>query len=484
MVYFCEKVKQVQVTIEARYGPPPLKEELHNGEPMEEEVPEHHLFDIYDNADDEEEDDDDDDDEKNGIIPNDMVKVEVAADKPSVAGTRKRKSALVTKLDEDDEEAEEDCDGVESGDDDNDDDYLPNLDEDYRVVEPVKSGRGQGPKKPHYNSKEVDEYLLGAGVLACAHCQLSDFKTFRLLKQHAKDVHDKSDCTQCCGRNFATRIMFYEHVVAHIQPKLFSCEVCAKEFQCRRTMANHMKETHSELKFPCDQCPVKYPSLNALRRHQMTHIPMENRVFACKLCDSRFNFRSQLNQHMALKHNNCKEPHVCEVCGKHFTTKANLKNHYTSFHDRSAVKPRCDQCGKFVRRMGRHLKICQQKLELKCPHCDNIHPNDHALKTHIARMHRADRAKLQCTICGKILSRDTHLRVRGINYGSDAGTPPINNGILIVRWQLNVNSLLHVVRQIVGLLFILLVLCVAFPGAHGHAFRRCTVQMPVLPAIL
>lgn len=305
-------------------------------------------------------------------------------------------------------------------------------------------------KQRIHTSRDINAALLEYGVLSCKLCpEQLEFLDFKTTRQHNQEVHDLSGVA-CCTKIYSSRIRLFEHVQFHLAPETIACDICQKQFKSRASLKTHKEDHHAETEISCASCEFTCKSEKILRRHELTHIPMEERSVACELCDFKCNFVSQLTVHMSAKHSEQKEAHFCEECGKSFSTKGNLMNHHKSFHDPAAIKPVCGQCGKSVRRLSRHLSICQKKLALKCPDCSNVHPNMHALRTHILRMHRKDTSKLTCKICNKVLSREAHLRVSGMEKGGE------------VRRRLHDINLTFIA------------------GAHGEPYENGSIQVPVL----
>lgn len=119
-----------------------------------------------------------------------------------------------------------------------------------------------------------------------------------------------------------------------------------------------------------------------------------------------------LKRHILEVHENIekKKTHICEVCGKGFSAPSLLTEHAMTHVAKKQIQ--CDICGKWVknqRLLGTHKQIHVQ-TPMKCPHCDKIKFNKHALNSHISLVHSVK--KHQCTICTKSFSRPVMLRVR------------------------------------------------------------------------
>lgn len=261
------------------------------------------------------------------------------------------------------------------------------------------------------SADSVTEMLREYGVLSCKLCpkadQLADFKSMR---EHNEKTH-KLKGVFCCEISFPSRVRLVDHIQLHLNPDGSECVICCKTFKNAATLKRHYTDQHNGMDTKCKSCKFACKGPKALKRHELTHTPLTERPIKCKQCDFTFNFQSQLTTHIAAKHSVGKESHLCDICEKSFSTKGNLTIHYRSLHEDK--KDMCKQCGKYVKRLTKHLTVCGQKLDLKCPHCPNLHPNMHALKTHIKRIHEKDESKLKCPHCEKVLSRPSHLKVSG-----------------------------------------------------------------------
>lgn len=418
VVNFIERIKQTQLTIEARYGkrpvtPPPPEDAVEetldllmndNGETVYEVK---YLGEEVDEA-------------TGGEVvqeEEEMILVDIQQ------RTRQRKAQPLFEAIDDEEEEEEEETAAEEEEEDEEEEQEVKVEKREEITQFRSPGRStrRGNQVATSTSTtttsspsvltadEINSLLRNYGVLSCEPCQL-DFQDFRTARAHNQSAH-KTPSIACCGRNYTSRVRLYEHVKYHMSPEDIECEICQKRFKSRPNLKMHMEAQHADAEIPCKLCAFTCRSEKILRRHELTHIPVEERSVSCSHCDFRCNFPSQLKTHLKAKHSAVREAHVCDLCGKNFSTKGNLTNHHKSFHDPDAKRDVCGQCGKAVRRLSRHLNICQKKLDLKCPHCSNVHPNMHALKTHILRMHTKDKSKLTCEICQKVLSRETHLKV-------------------------------------------------------------------------
>lgn len=120
----------------------------------------------------------------------------------------------------------------------------------------------------------------------------------------------------------------------------------------------------------CEFCGLKYWSRKKFLSHLFKHTEK-----TCQLCNSRFNFRSELHKHN-LKVHQIVSSYVCEKCGKNFQHKKSLTVHMNEIHQNKRSH-KCEECNKVFRtarsltthnrmyHMGRWrhtCQICQQKF--------------------------------------------------------------------------------------------------------------------------
>lgn len=88
----------------------------------------------------------------------------------------------------------------------------------------------------------------------------------------------------------------------------FKCKHCAKVFQSKASLRNHTRLHNSELRFPCDECPMKYDRFRLLQTHKekyhsedsVQQAPLE--TFRCEHCERMFMRLCDRNHHMERVH--------------------------------------------------------------------------------------------------------------------------------------------------------------------------------------
>ena len=84
-------------------------------------------------------------------------------------------------------------------------------------------------------------------------------------------------------------------------------------------------ETINQNVFNCSYCYSKYPRKSSLERHVKTK--HEGRKFSCKYCNQQFNYQCAATKHEKKVHHGLKEEHLCNLCDFKAFTKGQLKQH-------------------------------------------------------------------------------------------------------------------------------------------------------------
>ena len=183
------------------------------------------------------------------------------------------------------------------------------------------------------------------------------------------------------------------------------CEKCDVKLNSKHELENHMNDKHLSLK--CRKCEITAESKTELKRHIKEKHVVEVK---CKICEKVFTKNSDLELHLKNLHKE-KENHKCRECGQDFVLKWRLKKHM-NIHESSEIKgchyfnnektcPYENLGCMFSHRMSgqcQYGKLCRNKLcsfqhkiqseeDLSCQECEDIFPNEDALKKHVESEH-------------------------------------------------------------------------------------------------
>ncbi|KAJ0170009.1 hypothetical protein K1T71_014615 [Dendrolimus kikuchii] len=138
---------------------------------------------------------------------------------------------------------------------------------------------------------------------------------------HIDRVHNKRGRVYCPKCD--VRLMSYP------QKLNFSCSLCAKVCDTRRTLTIHWRKEHlKDFRYECKCCGQKFFTRFALTNHMPTHTGERN--FKCKVCEKSYPRLKTLKDHMRIHTNDRR--YRCHVCGQAFIQNCSLKGHMKSQH--------------------------------------------------------------------------------------------------------------------------------------------------------
>ena len=249
--------------------------------------------------------------------------------------------------------------------------------------------------------------------------------------EHRVGVERTAECEQC--HKVMKPANLKNHMTTH-QERNFACQLCHTKLSSKSNLKLHFTNRHGEdqeylnqkiteedLKWPCDQCDLKFVAQKFLDKHLRKHLSED-----CKLCYKKFSSPRLLHQHEKGVHAKDTEYlgreildsellHKCSKCDKKFVTKSILRSHekqhmlekYESLrmevYDKATKRYKCKFCYKPFEGMshmvshielahksdlGRiHEKIITADLTFSCDGCDMAFISNDILEYHKNRVH-------------------------------------------------------------------------------------------------
>ncbi|KOB55526.1 Uncharacterized protein OBRU01_25883, partial [Operophtera brumata] len=143
------------------------------------------------------------------------------------------------------------------------------LNQPTEVLDPVVLIDGRPAKQGAALDKQITLFYK----MECCICHENGFH-FRSLMKHYKDRHGVPGYVTCCDKKFH---YFYpkkiiEHMAYHLQPNIFMCASCHKNFPTSHELLEHQSNGgRSEGKITCPRCSERFPTYHELGWHLVTH---------------------------------------------------------------------------------------------------------------------------------------------------------------------------------------------------------------------
>ena len=188
--------------------------------------------------------------------------------------------------------------------------------------------------------------------------------------------------------------------------KKYKCDKCKSKFAYLFALTAHSKKIHEKKKLDfhkCDFCDVKSKNLVDIKTH-IKNVHQGLDVPQCRVCNQCFNHKSQLEEHIEIKHEG-KIP-KCEICVKDFSTRHSLDQHVNIYHNGNNICFKCKLCNKVYKgknskySLEDHIKTIHEKIKHKCKLCCQEYSNKSALRRHVSVRHEGKRA-YKCDNCNK-----------------------------------------------------------------------------------
>jgi uncharacterized C2H2 Zn-finger protein len=193
-------------------------------------------------------------------------------------------------------------------------------------------------------------------------------KVFTVKSNYTSHVYSHLDKSQkqkflcdLCGREFTTKRGITRHTQLQHDPDSLSgkwhvCHICPdKKYLIKSHLEVHKARHHgAEKKFMCEDCGHCFASHHCLKRHKISHNPMDWRPFKCEMCPEAYRYIKNLHRHIASSHGQefvpvpnplyvtskhkipvagCQQMYPCTIChNKIFQLPSRLTKHMNSAH--------------------------------------------------------------------------------------------------------------------------------------------------------
>ncbi|XP_070546148.1 zinc finger protein 320-like isoform X1 [Ptychodera flava] len=241
----------------------------------------------------------------------------------------------------------------------------------------------------------VDSHAEEIPVFPCNYCDRTFIncatRSNHILSKHSNDVFE----CDVCKRVFSYRSALTKHKRIHSERK-FDCRYCDMKFTTEGIRSTHEKELHSEVSAVCTVCEEKFDTRAKMANHLRTaHIKPG---FKCSFCNKKFHSMVGWKAHLET-HGLLSSKYSCKICKKVFY----IKSEYRKHRYRDCTKPEylCDICGRQFKK-GANLRLhasTHSEPTIKCDLCPRVFKLQTTLTAHIKSVH-SDERPWKCNVCG------------------------------------------------------------------------------------
>lgn len=184
-------------------------------------------------------------------------------------------------------------DDIDNGNDQNDSD-CSNIEFNKKIVNGTDDSNHGEPAKPTEKaskSQKINEENELIREYFDMHCELCShmFQTFLDARAHYRKLHNITGYLKCCSIKAYRRCKILEHINYHMNPNIFKCDQCHKNYKTKKEFLLHQKRHNSNTvgEFNCNSCEKFFSYKSALKRHMTAHVKEEDKKFICDDCDKR-----------------------------------------------------------------------------------------------------------------------------------------------------------------------------------------------------
>eukprot|EP00088_Acartia_fossae_P026705 TRINITY_DN2750_c3_g1_i2.p1 TRINITY_DN2750_c3_g1~~TRINITY_DN2750_c3_g1_i2.p1 ORF type:complete len:385 (-),score=75.31 TRINITY_DN2750_c3_g1_i2:64-1218(-) len=264
-----------------------------------------------------------DDDKKPPSLENmqENIKIEIEDDIPDENVKLENdplKCVVITKTDQEQEEADESFADF----DDNEDDKT------FTVKEEATSKKKSKKRGPKTSQKGIHKTGRPPKIPGMPKRVIKELKrnmriAARKEKEAAKNEVQEFRCDKCF-KGYKSSEALKVHLRVHTGERPYKCELCGMSFAYHTSIKRHMMAHRGEKPYKCDQCLNAFVDKRHLKEHMRIHTG--EKPYACTVCGKAFARKPNLKQHFVI--HTGERPYKCDICHQGFTQNSSLKCHY------------------------------------------------------------------------------------------------------------------------------------------------------------
>ncbi|XP_059092595.1 zinc finger protein 501-like [Tigriopus californicus] len=184
--------------------------------------------------------------------------------------------------------------------------------------------------KFHLN-RHLKSHENKVGAFTCNFCGKS-FDVKHKFQRHMRlHLSEKKFKCHVCHMSFLQREFLSRHLLTHSGENPFKCNQCGKGFNQLINLKQHIERLHSsdasKKTHKCSHCEKRFYTSPELKNHLLYHV--DTRMFHCSTCESSFVEKRHLDRHIRRMHSKIKN-YFCNHCSKAFYEKYELNHHKKS----------------------------------------------------------------------------------------------------------------------------------------------------------
>ncbi|XP_060809179.1 zinc finger protein 26 isoform X11 [Amyelois transitella] len=226
-------------------------------------------------------------------------------------------------------------------------------------------------------------FRLSNDEFGCVKCD-NTYVELKKLSEHL-NVHYKNFICEECGSGFVSVNRLKNHVASHAA-KSYPCNTCEKLFTSTTARKHHVSVVHKKIKINrCPHCHETFHSFYKKKQHINTVHGLKIKEFSCDLCPKVFLISGNLIMHKKVVHLNQKR-FACEICEAKFYFQHQLDNHMISHGGEKKYECQvCKKCYARPRTLKEHMRIHNNDRRFVCAFCGQAFVQNCSLKQHLKK---------------------------------------------------------------------------------------------------